>query len=103
MMKERSMTVQSKSTTRPSSVTTGPIAGSAKIYSSPEGRPDILVPFREITLDPSAREEPYRAYDCSGVYTDPAVTIDLESGLPPVRAQWLAKRGFERIAARAVK
>jgi phosphomethylpyrimidine synthase len=38
------MTVQSKSTTRPSSVTTGPITGSRKIYSSPEGRPDILVP-----------------------------------------------------------
>ena len=61
------MTVQSKSAARPSSVTTGPVAGSHKIYSSPEGRPDILVPFREIPLDPSAKEEPYRAYDCSGV------------------------------------
>jgi len=97
------MTVQSKSTTRPSSVTTGPIAGSHKIYSSPEGRPDILVPFREIALDPSAKEEPYRAYDCSGVYTDPAVTIDLEAGLPPIRREWIAKRGFERITPRAVR
>src|SRR3954467_8627575 len=102
-LKERSMTVQSKSTTRPSSVTTGPIAGSHKIYSSPEGRPDILVPFREIALDPSAREEAYRAYDCSGVYTDPSVTVDLEAGLPSVRRQWIARRGFDRIAARAVK
>jgi phosphomethylpyrimidine synthase len=100
---ETSMTVQSKTAARPSSVTTGPIIGSRKIYTSPEGRPDIHVPFREIALDPSAREEPYRAYDCSGVYTDPAVTIDLEAGLPPVRAQWLAKRGFARIAARTVK
>ena len=97
------MTVQSKTAARPSSVTTGPIVGSRKVYTSPEGRPDIHVPFREIALDPSAREEPYRAYDCSGIYTDPAVTIDLEAGLPPVRAGWLAKRGFERIAARAVK
>ena len=97
------MTVQSKSTTRPSSVTTGPIAGSRKIYSSPEGRPDILVPFREIALDPSAKEEPYRAYDCSGVYTDPSVTIDLEAGLPPIRREWLAKRGFDRITPRAVR
>ena len=64
------MTVQSPA--RPSSVTTGPIAGSRKVYTSPEGRPDIRVPFREIALDPSAREEPYRAYDCSGPYTDPA-------------------------------
>ena len=97
------MTVQSKSTTRPSSVTTGPIAGSRKIYTSPEGRPDILVPFREIALDPSAKEEPYRAYDCSGVYTDPSVTIDLEAGLPPIRREWIAKRGFDRIAPRAVR
>jgi phosphomethylpyrimidine synthase len=40
------MTVQSKSTTRPSSVTTGPIAGSRKIYSSPEGRPDTTARLR---------------------------------------------------------
>src|ERR1700744_2616903 len=98
MSKERSMTGQSKPTTPPSSVTTGPIAGSRKIYSSPEGRPDILVPFREIALDPSAKKEPYRAYDCSGVYTDPSVTIDLEAGLPPIRRTWIAKRGLEAVA-----
>jgi phosphomethylpyrimidine synthase len=97
------MTVQSKTAARPSAVTTGPIVGSHKIYSSPPGRPDIHVPFREIPLDPSAREEPYRAYDCSGPYTDTGATIDLEAGLPPVRAGWLAKRGFDRIAPRAVK
>jgi phosphomethylpyrimidine synthase len=99
---ETSMTVQSRSA-RPSQVTTGPIVGSHKIYSSPPGRPDIRVPFREIPLDPTAREEPYRAYDCSGPYTDTGVTVDLEAGLPPVRAEWLAKRGFEWIAPRAVK
>jgi phosphomethylpyrimidine synthase len=97
------MTVQSKSAARPSEVTTGPIVGSHKIYLSPPGRPDIRVPFREIPLDPTAREEPYRAYDCSGPYTDTGVTVDLEAGLPPVRAEWLAKRGFERITPRAVK
>src|SRR5271165_5752808 len=97
------MTVQSKPTIRPSSVTTGPIAGSRKIYSSPEGRPDILVPFREIALDPSANEEPYRAYDCSGVYTDPSTVIDLEAGLPTIRRDWLARRGFRQVAPRAVR
>jgi len=97
------MTVQSKTAARPSTVTTGPIAGSHKIYSSPEGHPDIMVPFREITLDPTAKEEPYRAYDCSGIYTDSTATIDLEAGLPPVRAQWIARRGFDRITPRAVK
>ncbi|MBV9653585.1 MAG: phosphomethylpyrimidine synthase ThiC [Acetobacteraceae bacterium] len=93
------MTVQSK----PSTVTTGPIAGSRKIYTSPEGRPDILVPFREIALDPSAAEPPFRAYDCSGPYTDPGTRIELEAGLPPVRAPWVAARGFVPAEARAVK
>ena len=46
------MTVQSKTAARPSTVTTGPIAGSRKIYTTPAGRPDIAVPFREIALDP---------------------------------------------------
>ena len=97
------MTVQSKTAARPSSVTTGPIAGSRKIYTSPAGRPDVHVPFREIALDPTAREEAYRAYDTSGPYTDPAITIDLEAGLPPLRADWITKRGFEALAPRAVK
>src|SRR5206468_10843789 len=70
---ETRMTVQ----TKPSSVTTGPIAGSRKIYTSPEGRPEIRVPFREIALDPSARETPFRAYDTSGLYTDATAGIDL--------------------------
>ena len=96
------MTVQSKTAARPSSVTTGPIAGSRKIYTSPDGRPDIHVPFREVALEPTAREEPYRAYDTSGPYTDPAITIDLEAGLPPVRAEWIAKRGFDRTTVRDI-
>jgi phosphomethylpyrimidine synthase len=93
------MTVQ----TKPSAVTTGPIAGSSKTHTSPDGRPDICVPFREIALDPSAREAPFRAYDTSGPYTDPAVTIDLQAGLPPVRREWIGRRGFAPIAARAVQ
>ncbi|HEY0418520.1 MAG TPA: phosphomethylpyrimidine synthase ThiC, partial [Acetobacteraceae bacterium] len=93
------MTVQ----TKPAAVTTGPIIGSRKIHTSPEGRPDIAVPFREIALHPSANEEPFRVYDTSGPYTDPTATIDLEAGLTPVRAPWLAKRGFQAIAPRAVK
>ena len=43
----------------PRSVTTGPIAGSRKVYAAPEGRADIRVPFREITLsDPRERAGP---------------------------------------------
>ncbi len=93
------MTYQQK----PSAVTTGPITGSRKIYSSPADRPDILVPLREIVLDPSAKEAPVRLYDCSGPYTESNAAIDLAAGLPQVRAPWLAKRGFAPASARAVK
>jgi phosphomethylpyrimidine synthase len=89
--------------TKPTAVTTGPIAGSRKVHTSPEGRPDILVPFKEVALDPSAREAPFRLYDTSGPFTDPATTIDLAAGLPPVRGEWLARRGFVPGTPRAVK
>ena len=97
------MTVITKTAVRPSSVTTGPIHGSHKIYTSPEGRPDIRVPSREIALDPSAKAEPFRVYDTSGPYTDPAAAIDLSAGLPSVRAAWLERRNFEQIAPRCVR
>ncbi|MCK8785546.1 phosphomethylpyrimidine synthase ThiC [Roseomonas sp. NAR14] len=86
----------------PGSVTTGPIAGSRRIHSSPEGHPGIRVPFREIALHPSANEPPFRAYDTSGPYTDEAVRIDLEAGLPSVRGEWIARRGFAAAERRAV-
>ncbi|MSP04579.1 MAG: phosphomethylpyrimidine synthase ThiC [Acetobacteraceae bacterium] len=89
--------------TRPSSVTTGPITGSRKVYSNPEGRPDIRVPLREIALDPSAREEPFRVYDTSGPYTETDAQVDLSAGMPEVRGPWLAQRGFTTVTPRAVK
>jgi phosphomethylpyrimidine synthase len=89
--------------TKPAAVTTGPIMGSQKIYSSPAGRPDIAVPFREIALHASSGEAPFRIYDTSGPYTDPAATIRLDAGLETLRAPWLAKRGFVAVAPRAVK
>ncbi len=88
---------------KPAAVTTGPIIGSRKVFSSPADRPDIAVPFREIDLHPTANEPPLRLYDTSGAYTDTAITIDLQAGLEPIRAPWLAKRGFGAIAPRAVK
>jgi phosphomethylpyrimidine synthase len=87
----------------PGTVTTGPIAGSRKIYDAPPDRPDILVPFREIALDPSAQEPPLRVYDTSGPFTDPAVPIDLEAGLAPLRAGWIARRGFDPATPRALR
>ena len=85
------------------SVTTGPITGSQKVFSSPPGRPDMAVPFREVALAPAAREVPMRLYDTSGPFTDPATVIDLEAGLPPIRAPWIGGRGFAEVARREVR
>ena len=63
-------------------VTTGPIAGSRKIYVRPDAAPDLKVPLREIALDASSGEPPVPVYDPSGPYTDPDATIDVERGLP---------------------
>ena len=87
----------------PVTVTTGPITGSRKCYSAPDGFPDLRVPFREIALDPSAREEPVRVYDTSGPFTDPDATIDLADGLPSVRGGWIAARGFATVTPRVVQ
>ncbi|WP_215753955.1 phosphomethylpyrimidine synthase ThiC [Acetobacter sp. P5B1] len=87
----------------PGQVTTGPIRGSRKVYSSPEAHPDIRVPFREIMLDPSANEPPLRVYDTSGPYTDDAEQIDVRTGQPKPRAAWLAKRNLVQATPRAVK
>jgi phosphomethylpyrimidine synthase len=88
---------------KPAAVTTGPVIGTRKIYSSPPGRPDMAVPFREIDLHPTAGEPPFRIYDTSGPFTDPAERIDLTAGLKPLRAPWLAARGLATVAPRAVR
>ncbi|MFA6039926.1 MAG: phosphomethylpyrimidine synthase ThiC [Methylophilus sp.] len=78
--------------------TTEPFAKSRKVYV--EGsRPDIRVPFREISLSdtPSAfgaeKNPPVVVYDTSGPYTDPDANIDIRNGLPALRAQWIMERG----------
>ncbi|WP_029147745.1 phosphomethylpyrimidine synthase ThiC [Methylophilus sp. 5] len=78
--------------------TTKPFAKSRKIYV--EGsRPDIQVPFREISLSdtPSSfggdTNPPVVVYDTSGPYTDPTVEIDIRNGLPALRATWIMERG----------
>ena len=86
----------------PQSVTTGPIAGSRKVYITPKGHSDIHVPLREITLsDPL--EPPVRVYDPSGPYTQSDVKINLAAGLPPIRESWVAARGLETISGRVIR
>jgi phosphomethylpyrimidine synthase len=85
-------------------VTTGSLPASRKVYSAPDGLPDLKVPLREIALSEKSGEPPFRVYDSSGPYTDPDVTIDVAQGLPRWRAAWVQERdGVEAYDGRAVK
>ena len=70
---------------------------SRKVYVT-GSRPDIQVPFREISLSdtPSAfgaeKNPPVVVYDTSGPYTDPNAMIDIRNGLPELRAKWIEER-----------
>ncbi|MEN3321565.1 MAG: phosphomethylpyrimidine synthase [Mycobacterium sp.] len=72
------------------SVTTGPIAGSTKIYR--DG-----VPFRRVNL---SNGEHLDLYDTSGPYTDAHAVIDLHAGLPP-RPGVVRDKGTQLQRARA--
>lgn len=79
-----------------------PFPRSQKIYVT-GSRPDIRVPMREITLSDTMTKNgpesnpPVTVYDTSGPYTDPAVTIDIQRGLPRLRTAWLEERGDTEI------
>jgi phosphomethylpyrimidine synthase len=67
-------------------VTTGPIAGSSKVYREVDG---LKVPFRRIGL---SNGEHLDVYDTSGPYTDLEAQNDVQSGLPKLRAPWIEAR-----------
>jgi phosphomethylpyrimidine synthase len=75
-----------------------PLPNSRKVYVT-GSRPDIRVPMREITQSDTpasmgAEKNPaIYVYDCSGPYTDPAVKIDIRSGLEAPRTPWIIERG----------
>ncbi|MCC8175692.1 MAG: phosphomethylpyrimidine synthase ThiC [Bacteroidales bacterium] len=77
--------------------------GSEKIYVQGEIFPEVNVAMRRINLTPTAKIDaegkrtlrenaPVTVYDTSGVYTDPAVAVDINEGLPRMREQWIARR-----------
>ncbi len=74
-----------------------PLPNSRKVYVQ-GSRPDLLVPMREISQADTPdgmgaeRNPPIYVYDCSGPYTDPAVKIDIRSGLAPMRETWVVER-----------
>jgi phosphomethylpyrimidine synthase len=72
-------------------------AKSRKVYVT-GSRPDLKVPFREISLSdtPSSfgaeKNPPVMVYDTSGPYTDPDYQIDIRNGLPSLRSKWIDER-----------
>jgi phosphomethylpyrimidine synthase len=80
------------------------LPNSRKVYIQ-GSRPDIRVPMREITqadtptMFGGEKNPPVFVYDCSGPYTDPAATIDIRSGLKPVRQAWIEERGDTEVLA----
>ncbi|MGB7256347.1 MAG: phosphomethylpyrimidine synthase ThiC, partial [Xanthobacteraceae bacterium] len=85
-------------------VTTGPIAGSRKVYAAPDAAPDLRVPLREIPLAEGSGEEPVRVYDPSGIYTETDAAIDVEKGLTRARVAWVRERGgVEEYDGRPIK
>ena len=75
-----------------------PFPSSKKVYRT-GSRPDLNVPFREITLaetrssQGAERNDAVYVYDTSGPYTDPDARIDVRRGLAPLRARWIEERG----------
>ena len=75
--------------------------GSEKIYIDGEIFP-IKVAMRRVNLTPTVKIDngekvmtenaPVYIYDTSGVYTDPAVTININEGLPRIREKLTASR-----------
>ena len=81
-----------------SDAVTRPIPGSHKIHVQ-GSRHDLKVPLREVcqaqtpTLFGGEGNPPITVYDTSGPYTDPDYRVDLATGLPALRAAWIAERG----------
>src|SRR5437660_345069 len=88
----------------------GQLPNSKKVYVNGKIHPDIQVPFREISLAPTKTmsgeievNEPVRVYDTSGPWGDADQHLDVERGLPALRAKWIRDRSdVETVAGRAV-
>ena len=81
-----------------------PLPNSRKIYVA-GSRPGIRVPMREVSQADTPtgfggeNNPPVYVYDCSGPYTDPEARIDIRTGLPALRAAWIAGRNDTEILA----
>src|SRR5579863_7872231 len=76
-----------------------PLPNSTRVYVAGKLHPQIRVPFREISLNPTRHvdgrleaNDPVRVYDCSGPWGDPAFEGDVTQGLPRTRESWICAR-----------
>ncbi|MGB7623846.1 MAG: phosphomethylpyrimidine synthase ThiC, partial [Terriglobia bacterium] len=75
-----------------------PLPHSRKVYVR-GSRPEIRVPMREISQEDTPTSSgvennpPLYVYDTSGPYTDPAIRLDIRSGLVDLRTPWVRDRG----------
>ncbi len=74
-------------------MTTGSFPSSRKVQVTGRLHPGVSVAMREIDLEASSGEPPLRAYDTSGLYSDPRAEIDINKGLPELRKPWITARG----------
>ena len=80
--------------------------GSEKVYIEGELLP-IKVAMRRVNLTPTVNvnggekimtdNPPVYVYDTSGVYTDPAVKVDINAGLPRIREELIASVSYTHL------
>ena len=62
---------------------------SKKIYKKIN---ELQIPYRAIKLSDTKKDSYFYVYDTSGAYTDPDYEINLKSGLPKLRQDWISDR-----------
>jgi len=79
---------------------TDSLPNSRRVYTEGCIHPELRVPMREIALAPTRNlngglepNEPVRVYDTSGPWGDPDFAGNVEEGLPPLRQDWILRRG----------
>ncbi|MDG1893193.1 MAG: phosphomethylpyrimidine synthase ThiC [Verrucomicrobiota bacterium] len=72
---------------------------SSKVYVQGQLHPQLKVPMREISLDPTKtvdgqihENQPVRVYDTSGPWGDAGFDGNVSDGLPALRHEWVLKR-----------
>ncbi|MDB4665093.1 phosphomethylpyrimidine synthase ThiC [Verrucomicrobia bacterium] len=72
---------------------------SSKVYVQGQLHPQLKIPMREISLDPTKtvdgqihENQPVRVYDTSGPWGDAGFDGNVSDGLPALRHEWVLKR-----------